>query len=219
MFGWFCSTNHVWEKQQSKQGRRRVKRQARITHKKMRLAGHHRHSRLNIISGCRPLHHRQQHQHQQKSRNHIRRHLHLIPLRHPTIQSKYRRISQQHIQPLQLGLSTPAKRPHTFKRAQIQRPHLDNRRSRSRSRSGGSGKGPLDVGLGRLAALGAPAGEDQAGGAQAGKVAGCFEAEAAVGPGHDDGAAGVGGGGRGDGAQLAAEEVIGVCESGWGDGE
>ncbi len=176
----------------------------------MRLTRHNRNRRLNIPPRRRPPQQRQQHNHHQRIRHHIRRNLHLIPLRHARrIQTQQRRIRQHHIQPLQLPLGTATKRAHTLKRTQIQRPDLDH---------GVAGLllGQLDVRPGGLAALGAAAGQDDAGGAQADKVAGGFEAEAAVCAGDDDGAAGVGGAGEGEGAELGLEEVSGYGEAGRG---
>ena len=176
----------------------------------MRLARHDGHRRLGIVPRSSPPQQRQQHKHHQQVGNDIRRDLHLIALGHlGRIQTEQGRIGQQHVQPLQLRVGAAAKGAHAVEGAEVERPDLDH---------GGGLRlgllGLLDGGFGGFAALGAPAGEDHAGGAEADKVAGCFEPEAAVGAGDDDGASGIGGGGDGEGAELALEEVAGQGEAG-----
>lgn len=165
----------------------------------MRFAGHNRHTRLDVEPRRRPLYQRQQHEHQQKRRNHIYRHRCLVTLLDAEIGHGDGRIRDQDVQTVQLVLGAPAKGPNALKGAQVERPHLDD-----------AGRGlhrALDVGLGRLGLVGAAASQDHAGSAEASEVPRGLEPQAAVGARHNNSTPGVGSGGHGDGAELPLEEV------------
>ena len=86
---------------------------------------------------------------------------------------------------------------------EIELPHFDDI---------GAACGLLDGFLSRLAFFEAADGENDFGGVEADEVAGCFEAEAGVAAGDDDGLVGVFlGGVGGDGEELGAHECDGGC--------
>lgn len=160
----------------------------------MSVGRHNRQPRLRVEPGCRPPQRRQQQQGHEKGREDIDRDGTLVPLGQRALgrHHGHRGILHDGVHARQLCVGAATKRPDAGEAAQVQRPHLDDAVAVSTRAAPASaeGQGAFNVGLGRLASLGAAAGQDDFGGVETDKVAGGFEAETNVAAGHDDGLAG-----------------------------